>query len=67
MADRPMKTPWSDHPISIEANPSRVFGSYLVGYLSMAALALVLGVIATARGLGLAVDLGAAAIAMVSE
>jgi len=27
MADRPMKIPWSDHPISIEANPSRVFGS----------------------------------------
>jgi predicted MFS family arabinose efflux permease len=39
---------------------------YLVGYLSMAALALVLGVIATARGLRLAVDLGAAAIAIVS-
>jgi MFS family permease len=39
---------------------------YLVGYLSMAALALVLGVVATARGLGFAVDLGAAAIAMVS-
>ena len=39
---------------------------YLVGYLSMAALALVLGVVATAWGLGLAVDLGAAAIAIVS-
>jgi MFS family permease len=39
---------------------------YLVGYLSMAALALVLGVVATARGLGLAVDSGAAAIAIVS-
>ena len=39
---------------------------YLVGYLSMAALALVLGVVATAQGLGLAVDLGAAAIALVS-
>ena len=24
MADRPMKIPGSDHPISIEANPSRV-------------------------------------------
>jgi len=35
---------------------------YLLGYLSMGALALVLGAIATARGLGLAVDLGAAAI-----
>jgi predicted MFS family arabinose efflux permease len=39
---------------------------YLVGYLSMAALALVLGVVATAWGLELAIDLGAAAIAMVS-
>jgi predicted MFS family arabinose efflux permease len=39
---------------------------YLVGYLSMAALALVLGVVATARGLEAAVDLGAAAIAIVS-
>jgi MFS family permease len=39
---------------------------YLVGYLSMGALALVLGVVATAWGLGLAVDLGAAAIAMAS-
>jgi hypothetical protein len=35
---------------------------YLLGYLSMGALALVLGAIATRRGLGLAVDLGAAAI-----
>jgi predicted MFS family arabinose efflux permease len=35
---------------------------YLLGYLSMGALALVLGAIATTRGLGLAVDLGAAAI-----
>ncbi|MDB5392500.1 MAG: putative arabinose efflux permease, family [Rhodospirillales bacterium] len=39
---------------------------YLVGYLSMGALALVLGAVATAWGLGLAVDLGAAAIAIVS-
>jgi predicted MFS family arabinose efflux permease len=39
---------------------------YLVGYLSMGALALVLGVVATAWGLGLAVDLGAAAITIVS-
>jgi MFS family permease len=37
---------------------------YLVGYLSMGALALVLGVVATAWGLELAVDLGAAAIAV---
>jgi hypothetical protein len=37
---------------------------YLVGYLSMGALALVLGVVATIWGLELAVDLGAAAIAM---
>jgi MFS family permease len=35
---------------------------YLLGYLSMGALALVLGAIATTRGLGLAVDLGAVAI-----
>ena len=35
---------------------------YLLGYLSMGALALVLGAIATTRGLSLAVDLGAAAI-----
>lgn len=39
---------------------------YLVGYLSMGALALVLGLVATAWGLELAVDLGAAAIATVS-
>jgi predicted MFS family arabinose efflux permease len=39
---------------------------YLVGYLSMGSLALVLGVVATAWGLGFAVDLGAAAIAIVS-
>jgi predicted MFS family arabinose efflux permease len=37
---------------------------YLLGYLSMGALALVLGAIATTRGLGLAVDLGAAAIVL---
>jgi hypothetical protein len=39
---------------------------YLVAYLSMSALALVLGVVATTWGLGLAVDLGAAAIAITS-
>ncbi len=39
---------------------------YLVGYLSMGVLALVLGVVATIWGLGLAVNLGAAAIAMTS-
>jgi MFS family permease len=37
---------------------------YLLGYLSMGALALVLGDIATRWGLGLAVDLGAAAIVL---
>jgi MFS family permease len=37
---------------------------YLVGYLSMGVLALVLGVVATIWGLGLAVNLGAAAIAL---
>ena len=35
---------------------------YLLGYVSMGALALVLGAIATTRGLSLAVDFGAAAI-----
>jgi MFS family permease len=39
---------------------------YLLGYLSMAALALVLGAIATTRGLGLAVNLGAAAIILMN-
>jgi MFS family permease len=39
---------------------------YLVGYVSMGAVALVLGVVATAWGLGLAVDLGAAAITSMS-
>lgn len=39
---------------------------YLVGYLSMGVLALMLGVVATAWGLGLAIYLGAAAIAIVN-
>jgi hypothetical protein len=39
---------------------------YLLSYLSMGALALVLGAVATARGLGLAVDLGAAAIILMN-
>src|ERR1700688_182438 len=39
---------------------------YLLSYLSMGALALVLGVVATARGLSLAVDLGAAAIILMN-
>jgi MFS family permease len=39
---------------------------YLLAYLSMAVVALVLGVIATARGLAFAVDLGAATIAAMS-
>jgi hypothetical protein len=39
---------------------------YLLGYLSMGALALVLGAIATAWGLGLAVGLGAAAIILMN-
>lgn len=39
---------------------------YLLAYLSMGALALVLGAIATARGLGLAVDLGAATIILMN-
>jgi hypothetical protein len=39
---------------------------YLLGYLSMGALALVLGAIATTRGLGFAVDIGAAAIILMN-
>jgi hypothetical protein len=39
---------------------------YLLGYLSMGALALVLGAIATTRGLGFAVDLGAATIILMN-
>jgi MFS family permease len=39
---------------------------YLLGYLSMGALALVLGGIATMRGLGFAVNLGAAAIILMN-
>jgi hypothetical protein len=39
---------------------------YLLGYLSMGSLALVLGAVATTRGLSLAVDLGAAAILLMN-
>jgi hypothetical protein len=39
---------------------------YLLSYLSMGALALVLGAIATTRGLSLAVDLGAATIILMN-
>jgi MFS family permease len=39
---------------------------YLLGYLSMGALAIVLGAIATTRGLSFAVDLGAAAILLMN-
>jgi MFS family permease len=39
---------------------------YLLGYLSMGALALVLGAIATTRGLGFAADLGAATIILMN-
>jgi hypothetical protein len=39
---------------------------YLFAYLSMGIVALGLGVVATERGLGLAVDLGAAAITALS-
>jgi hypothetical protein len=53
------------------AAPERNRGSilsalYLLGYLSMGALALALGAIATTRGLGFAVDLGAAAIILMN-
>jgi MFS family permease len=44
-----------------------VFSSlYLVGYLSMAVLALLLGAVATAWGLGVAIELGATAITIAS-
>jgi predicted MFS family arabinose efflux permease len=39
---------------------------YLLGYLSMGALALLLGAVATMRGLSLAVDLGATAIILMN-
>lgn len=39
---------------------------YLLAYLSMGAVALILGAVATARGLGTAVDLGAATITVLS-
>ncbi len=39
---------------------------YLLAYLSMGAVALVLGAVATASGLGIAVDLGAGTIAVLS-
>jgi len=39
---------------------------YLLGYLSMGALALLLGAIATTWGLSLAVDLGAAGILLMN-
>jgi MFS family permease len=53
------------------AAPERNRGSilsalYLLGYLSMGALALVSGAIATTRGLSFAVDLGAAAIMLMN-
>jgi len=50
-----------------ERNRGGIFSAlYLLGYLSMGALALVLGAIATARGLSLAVDLGAAVIILMN-
>jgi len=57
--------------VSVAAAPERNRGGilsalYLLSYLSMGALALVLGAIATTRGLGLAVDLGAAAIILMN-
>jgi hypothetical protein len=57
--------------VIVAATPERNRGGilsalYLLGYLSMGALALVLGAIATTRGLGLAVDLGATAIILMN-
>jgi hypothetical protein len=57
--------------VIVAAAPERNRGGilsalYLQSYLSMGALALVLGAIATTRGLGLAVDLGAAAIILMN-
>lgn len=57
--------------VIIAAAPERNRGGilsalYLLSYLSMGALALVLGAIATERGLGFAVNLGAAAIILMN-
>ncbi len=57
--------------VIVAATPERNRGGilsalYLLSYLSMGALALVLGAVATTRGLGLAVDLGAAAIILMN-
>jgi predicted MFS family arabinose efflux permease len=50
-----------------ETNRGGIFSAlYLLGYLSMGALAFVLGAIATTRGLSLAVDLGAATIILMN-
>jgi hypothetical protein len=39
---------------------------YLLGYVSMGTLALLLGAVATARGLSLAVDLGATTVILMN-
>jgi hypothetical protein len=49
-------------PVVMGATGIILSALYLLGYLSMGALAPVLGAIAAARGLGPAVDLGAAGI-----
>ena len=53
-------TGWAHHRVGV------LSALYLVGYLSMAAVALVLGAVATAWKLGLAVKLGAAVIIVLS-
>jgi hypothetical protein len=55
----------ADHPENGVLIPCRNT-LYLLGYLSMGAFALALGAIATTRGLGFAVDLGAAAIILMN-
>jgi hypothetical protein len=52
---------------SIERHRGRVLSAvYLLGYLSLGAVALVLGEVATLWGLALAVDLGAVTIGLLS-
>jgi hypothetical protein len=54
-------------PAAPERNRGGILSAlYLLGYLSMGALALVLGAIATTRGPSFSVDLGAAAIILMN-
>ena len=55
-----------DGAVAAERRGGVLSAVYLFAYLSLGIVALVLGVVATQRGLGLAVDLGAAAITLLS-